>query len=82
MPTQRPFGSGYICVAPGSTGYFRFAPQLTMPGTNRHLVDFTAPPADSGPGQIAAGTTWYFQFAFRDGVDFGFTEGLRVLFGP
>ncbi len=82
-PTQNviPFGAGYLCVSAGTTGYFRFPPQITG-GPTSHVVDFTAPPADSGPGEIVAGSTWYFQFAFRDGSELNFTEGLRVLFGP
>ncbi len=81
-PAQIPFEAGYLCVEPGPTGYFRFPPQLTDYELTRRLIDFTAPPADSGPGQIAAGSTWYFQFVFRDGASVDFTEGLRVLFGP
>ena len=82
QPTQIPFDAGNLCVAAGPAGYFRFDPQPTTTSVIRRTIDFTAPPADAGAGRIAAGATWYFQFAFRDGAAFDFTDGLRVLFGP
>jgi hypothetical protein len=47
-------------------------------------VDFTAAPANSGPAQIQAGSTWYFQFWHRDPTagSTNTTDGLRATFRP
>ncbi len=81
-PAQLPFGAGWLCVGAGPAGLFRFPPQVTDFELTRREVDFTEPPANHGAGRVVAGSTWYFQFAFRDGTNFDFTDGLRVLFGP
>ena len=50
-------------------------------------LDFTAPPTNAGGGQINPGSTWNFQFWFRDpmgpgGNGFNLSDGLQVDFCP
>lgn len=84
--TQSPFGNGLRCVGGGSV--FRLGPTTTTDaqGSTRRRVDFTQPPAASGPGQITAGGTRYFQLLYRDppagGALFNLSDGLAVTFGP
>ena len=59
--------------------------QIDGNGQAQRLVDFTSPPAGSGPGQITPGSTWYFQFWYRDpqgpgGTGFNTSDGLEVRF--
>ena len=78
-----PFGEGLRCVG---GGIFRLGPPLTFDtgGTLTRPVDFDAPPANGGPGEIEAGDTWQFQLWYRDpaggGSGFNLSDGLRVLF--
>jgi len=80
-----PFGDGFRCV---SGSIFRLQPpQLTNAlGNASRLVDFGAPPAGSGPGQVTAGSTWNFQYWFRDpaagGTGFNLSDGLALQFAP
>ncbi len=83
--TQVPFGDGFLCVQPG---VYRLNPPLTPDGSgdaSRH-VDFTVPPTDSGPGEIVVGSTWRFQFWYRDpaagGAGFNLSDGLAATFCP
>jgi endonuclease/exonuclease/phosphatase family metal-dependent hydrolase len=85
--TQVPFGDGFRCVAPGAQGIFRLYPPITADpfGDGERQLDFTQPPADSGPGQITPGSTWYFQYWYRDpggpgGTGFNFSDGLAATF--
>jgi len=87
--TQIPFGDGFRCVGSGATGLFRLAPPVQTDGTGgaERLVDFTQPPANGGAGAILPGSTWYFQFWFRDpmgpgGGGFSLSNGLSVTFLP
>ena len=79
---QVPFGNGFLCV----TG-----PQQRLPivntgifGIASYVLDNTAPPQASG--QITAGSSWSFQFWFRDpfggGAGFNTSDGLTVSFCP
>jgi hypothetical protein len=84
-----PFGDGVRCVGGGSVGLFRFnPPQLTDGfGDLDRPVDFTVPPAGSGPGALLPGDAWHFQFWYRDplgpgGSGFNFSDGLTLLFCP
>ena len=50
-------------------------------------LDLAAPPANSGAGQITAGSTWNFQYWYRDpqlpgGSGFNLSDALQVLFRP
>ena len=53
-------------------------------GQASYAVDNTNPPQPSG--QITAGSTWNFQFWYRDpaagGADFNLSDGLEVTFCP
>jgi hypothetical protein len=85
---QFPFGDGFRCVgAGGGIGVVRLAPSLQTDasGSAMRHVDFTAPPAGGGPGQITAGDTWNFQFWYRDpagpgGTSFNLSDALAVVF--
>ena len=65
------FGNGLRCV--GGAAY-RLHPVRPVDASGRlsRLVDFTRAPAGVGPGQIAVGSTWNFQFWYRDGQAGGF----------
>lgn len=86
---QLPFGDGYRCVGAGGVGLFRFNPALKCDaaGWFTRPIDFDAPPADSGPGEILAGSTWSFQLWYRDplgpgGNQFNASDGMSVTFCP
>jgi len=83
---QLPFGDGFRCVG---GGIYRLSPaSLTdVFGIIDRHVDFNADPAASGGGAILPGSTWNFQFWYRDpagpgGSGFNLTEGLSAQFCP
>jgi hypothetical protein len=83
--TQISFGTGYRCVSPGGVGLFRFSPVNTGgSGVGSWSLDYLNPPQASG--QITAGSTWHFQFWYRDpvagGANFNLSDGLEVAFCP
>jgi hypothetical protein len=49
-------------------------------------VDFGSPPASTGPGALTAGSTWYFQYWYRDplagGANFNLSDALGGTFCP
>ncbi len=65
---QIPLGHGYLCVGAGTVGLQRLVPVAQVNNQNiaRYFVDFTLPPMNSGAGQVFSGSTWNFQFWFRD----------------
>ncbi len=83
---ELPFGDGWRCVGAGTSGTLRLNPpvQIDSTGAVHRLVDFTLPPAGSGPGKIDPASTWYFQFWYRDpgfgDSGFNLSDGLRVTF--
>ncbi len=83
--TEQPFGDGFRCV---SGQVFRMPPvAVTSPaGVAARAVDLTTPPEAGGPGAIAAGSTWNYQFWYRDtaaaGAGFNLSDGLSVTFCP
>lgn len=88
LETQVPFGDGFRCV--GGT-IFRLNPaQVAGPaGSVAQAVDFTTAPAGTGPGAITPGSTWKFQYWYRDssttgtgGTGFNLTDALSVTFQP
>ncbi len=86
---QLPFGDGFRCVSAAGSGIHRLNPaqKTDASGYLQRLVDFTQPPAGSGTGQIDPGTTWNFQFWYRDpggpgGTDFNLSDALRGTFCP
>ena len=60
--TQLPFGDGNICV--NGTLYRFPAIPSNATGSATYSVDFTDPPAPAG--QIQPGSTWNFQYWYRD----------------
>jgi hypothetical protein len=87
--TQVLFGDGFRCVGSGGIGIFRLRPILQADATGRaHLdLDLTAFPASSGAGQILPGSSWNFQYWYRDpllpgGANFNLSDALEVLFRP
>lgn len=81
-----PFGDGVRCVG---GQIFRLPPPLftDAQGSASRLVDFGAPPTGGGsPGTITAGSTWNFQFWYRDPAGgpggFNLSNALAVTFCP
>ncbi len=80
-----PFGDGFRCV--GGT-LFRLNPPVLADGFGdvARAVDFHAAPANAGPGAITAGSTWRFQYWYRDpaagGAGFNLSDGLEATFCP
>ena len=83
--TQTSFGDGFRCVA-GSV--LRLMPPIlsSSSGVASRALDFNTPPMNSGAGQINAGSTWNFQYWYRDptpvGHGFNLSDGLEVTFCP
>ncbi len=77
---QLPFGLGFRCVG-GDIGRFVPALPISAGGTASQKVDFTLPPA---AGKLIPGTTWFFQFWYRDpsagGAGFNLSDGLQATF--
>jgi hypothetical protein len=81
---SEPFGEGIRCIG-GTT--FRLIPVSILPsGRASFALDLNQPPANSPPGEITPGSTWLFQFWYRDPTGgpagFNFTGGLEVRFCP
>ena len=81
---QVALGDGLLCL---TSPVIRLPPiKLASPqGTVTRALDFTEPPFDSGPYSISAGSTWYFQYWYRDpllpgGTGFNLSDGLAVTF--
>lgn len=83
--TQQVFGDGFRCV---SGQVFRMPPVTVTDifGIAIGSVDFTTPPESTGNGQITPGSTWNYQFWYRDvannGAGFNLSDGLQVSFCP
>jgi len=80
-----PFGEGVRCV--GGSLYRLQPPVVTGPlGDAVRSVDFTQPPANAGSGAISPGSTWNFQFWYRDPAGgpggFNLSNGVSTLFCP
>lgn len=81
--TQQPLGNGWLCIpAP----LFRLGPPTasSATGSNSRLLDFTQGNPSMGAGQILPGSSWNFQYWYRDvaggGAQFNFSDGLNVSF--
>ena len=80
---QVPFGDGNRCI---SGQMFRLPViQADGSGSASHAVDLTTPPQPAG--QISAGSSWYFQFWYRDpggpgGTGFNLSDGIELNFCP
>jgi hypothetical protein len=82
QPTNVPFGNGYLCISPFAPGIFRMPTQaLTQPTIVLAMEDAAAQFASLTPG-----SSWYFQFWYRDpdagGSNFNLSNGLHVIFSP
>ena len=80
--TQVPFGDGYRCAG---GGIHRLSiTSTTIWGDARFPLDISSPP--SAAGQITDGSSWNFQFWFRDpaaqNTGHNLTDGLNVSFCP
>ena len=86
--TSVPFGDGFRCVGAGGAGIFRLSPAQMTNGFGEvvRAVNNDSPPANAGAGQLTVGSTWNFQFWFRDvpagGTGFNLTDGLSATFCP
>ncbi len=81
---QVPLGDGFLCVGGGLS---RLLPPLLTDGSGRaeRALDFTQPPLGSGSGMVLPGSTWNFQFWFRDpggpgGSGYNLSDGLNITF--
>jgi len=82
QPTNVPFGNGYLCISPFAPGIFRMPTQaLTQPTIVLAMED-----AAANFAQLTPGSSWYFQFWYRDpdagGSNFNLSNGLHVIFSP
>lgn len=83
---QVPLGHGHRCV--GGVPLIRLGVPVGIDsaGSASRPLDFTVPPMSSGPGEVLPGSTWKFQFWYRDpasgppGVNL--SDGLSVTFCP
>ena len=78
-------GDGFLCIGAGDLGLFRlYPPQRTdASGAASRPLRLADPPAEAG--RILAGTSWNFQFWFRDperpgGSGFNLSDGLAATF--
>jgi hypothetical protein len=79
-----PLGGGTLCIG---GAIFRINPAVQANGSGLALtqLDLTSGSMGSGPGQITAGSTWNFQFWYRDPAGptysgFNFTDAMRINF--
>jgi hypothetical protein len=80
---QVPLGNGFRCVG-GTFARLHPAGSTDALGNFARATDVTQPPMGSGPAQIHAGSTWYFQLYYRDSVGAGFnlSNSLQATFCP
>ena len=82
---QVPFGNGFLCVHPGSTGLGRLPVESSSAaGRIVHRVDYSLPPSQAT--RILPGSTWHFQTWYRDpqagGAKFDTSDALTLTFVP
>jgi hypothetical protein len=81
QPAQIPMANGYLCVQPFQPALFRLAPTAAVGGRAELQLDITTAPQ---AGAITPGSTWYFQYWFRDtaagGAGSNLSDGLRITF--
>lgn len=83
QPAQIPMSNGYLCISP-FTGLYRLSPAAgaSRGGHAEYDLDLNRMPT---VGPILPGSTWYFQYWFRDplagGAGANLTDGLRMTFG-
>ncbi len=82
---QYPFGDGYLCMSPLGPGLLRIPTPQTIDasGAVDLLLDIQGLP---GGGAISGGSTWNFQFWYRDqvpgGSGFNLSDAMSVTFCP
>lgn len=78
-----PVSNGFVCVGGGGLGIFRTGTVLTSPGgvATRQIDYFTQTNPD---GLITAGSTWNFQYFYRDSVGTftNYSNALQLTFCP
>jgi len=84
---ETPFGNGVRCVGAAGRGVHRLngVTSVNSRGVASLGLDFNAHPADQGKGKITAGSTWFFQYYYRDqrgaaGAYINLSDGLSVTF--
>ena len=88
LGTPIPFGDGFLCVQSGPSAIHRLRPVISSDagGFAQYATDYTLAPMNSGPGLVQAGSTWTFQFWYRDplagGSGFNLSDGLSISFCP
>ncbi|MFT7486927.1 MAG: hypothetical protein ACI9F9_002784, partial [Candidatus Paceibacteria bacterium] len=84
---QAPLGDGMLCVSGGGAGIFRLQPASSSDffgGAFREL-DLNSSQQVAGAGAIEPGSTWFFQYWYRDSggpSGFNLSDGLSVEFCP
>ncbi len=80
---QFPMGDGILCVSPYNPGVVAVQPGAApnAAGIVRKKLNF---PNLSSAGVITPGSTWYFQYMYRDDTPagFNFTDALGARFAP
>jgi hypothetical protein len=85
VAAQIPMANGYLCISPFNPGLVRVnhPVQIDSTGQAEFALDFTALPS---AGQIIGGSTWCFQFWYRDpasgGTGTNFSDAVKVTFCP
>ncbi len=80
-----PMADGYLCISPHNPGLFRLFPVVPIDATGsaRRALDIASLTAS---GQITPGSTWHFQFWFRDwaagGTGSNLSDAIEVTFLP
>lgn len=84
---QVPLGDGFLCIGSGAPGIYRLPPpqQAGFFGEGTRALDLNDPLHTSGGGAIEAGSSWNFQYWYRDSASpggFNLSDGLAVQFCP
>ena len=78
-----PVANGTLCVSPFHPGLFRIAPAVVANASLRAELELDIPSLPAA-GAITPGSTWCFQYWFRDaaagGAGSDFSDGLRITF--
>ena len=81
-------GNGTLCIGGGTVGLFRVGVEgATATGNAAFSLDLASLPFSGGPGQVTAGSTWFFQAWYRDvggplGAPSNLSGGVALTFCP